>query len=67
MEPQFGSGPFKNSKTNGYLSIADYAELLQYAKSNKISIITEINGPGHARAAIKDRNQNNDKIDNFDK
>lgn len=53
LEPQFGSGPFKTSKQNGFLSVSDYTELLRYAKSNKVSIIIEINGPGHARAAIK--------------
>jgi hexosaminidase len=51
--PQLGSGPFKDSKVNGYFSINDYIELLTFAKSHHIEIIPSFDMPGHARAAIK--------------
>ena len=46
-------GPRKNSEQNGYLSERDYKELLTHAKNMGVRVVTEINGPGHARAAIK--------------
>ena len=46
LNPQFGSGPFKESSQNGYLSTAEYEELLRYAYEHNIHVITEINGPG---------------------
>ena len=51
--PQLGSGPFIDSKVNGYFSISDYIELLSFAKSHHIEIIPSFDMPGHARAAIK--------------
>ncbi|MCF2861994.1 family 20 glycosylhydrolase [Pseudoalteromonas sp. Cnat2-41] len=50
---QLGTGPFKSGSGNGYLSRADFIELLQFAKARHIEIIPEIEGPGHARASIK--------------
>lgn len=54
LEPEYGSGPFKlNNPQNGYLTESDYEELLQFAFDKNVQIITEVNGPGHARAALK--------------
>lgn len=50
---QLGTGPFKTGSGNGYLSRTDFVELLKFAKARHIDIIPEIEGPGHARAAIK--------------
>jgi hexosaminidase len=50
---QLGTGPFKSGSGNGYLTRAEFVELLKYAKARHIDIIPEIEGPGHARAAIK--------------
>lgn len=50
---QLGTGPFKSGSGNGYLSRADFVELLKFAAARHIKIIPEIEGPGHARAAIK--------------
>ena len=41
-----------NSVANGYYSRKDFIEILQYAKKRHITIIPEIDLPGHARAAI---------------
>ena len=61
LEPQYGSGPAKESVANGFISKEDYPKLLKFAKEKGVSIITEINGPGHARAAIKSMQRRNEK------
>ncbi|MFT3947272.1 MAG: family 20 glycosylhydrolase [Agriterribacter sp.] len=56
LHPAYGSGPFADSKDNygtGYYTRKDFIEILKYAKQRHISIIPELNFPGHARAAIK--------------
>lgn len=56
LHPAYGSGPFADSKNNygtGYYTRKDFIEILKYAKQRHISIIPELNFPGHARAAIK--------------
>ena len=61
LEPQYGSGAVKEPNVaNGYISATEYADLLTYAETNQISIISEINGPGHARAAIKSMEKGGD-------
>jgi len=60
LEPQYGSGPFKESDQNGYLTVDEYKQLLKHGMDNNVNIITEINGPGHARAAIKAMQKKND-------
>ena len=55
LPPAYGSGPEPDaaSKGSGYLSRNDFISLLQFANQRHIEVIPEINGPGHARAAIK--------------
>ena len=52
--PAYGSGPAANiSSGSGYLTKADFVEILKYATLRHITVIPEFETPGHARAAIK--------------
>jgi hexosaminidase len=51
IQPSYGSGPFINSTT--FYTKTDFIEILKYAADRHITIIPEIETPGHARAAIK--------------
>ncbi|QIR15188.1 family 20 glycosylhydrolase [Shewanella aestuarii] len=51
--PQLGSGPFADSKVNGYYSKADYIEIIKFADARQIQVIPSMDMPGHSRAAIK--------------
>lgn len=54
IQPSYGSGPFTNNASgSGFYSKADFVEILKYAADRHITIIPEIETPGHARAAIK--------------
>lgn len=53
LMPQLGSGPDKASAGNGYLTAADFTEIIKYAAQRHIDVIPEIDMPGHSRAAIK--------------
>ncbi len=57
VHPAYGSGPFASNSNSqhgtGYFSREDFIEVLKYAKERHITIIPEVNFPGHARAAIK--------------
>ena len=50
--PQRGSGPDKSIPGSGYYTVQDYRDILQFAESRHITIIPEIDMPGHSRAAI---------------
>jgi hexosaminidase len=50
--PQLGSGPDRNTPVNGYLSRADYVDILKAAKARRIEVIPSFDMPGHSRAAI---------------
>ncbi len=50
--PQLGSGPDRNTAVNGYLTRADYIEILKAAKARGIEVIPSFDMPGHSRAAI---------------
>lgn len=50
--PQRGSGPEKSVPGSGFYTIQDYRDLLQYAVDRHITIVPEIDMPGHSRAAI---------------
>jgi hexosaminidase len=54
LQPSFGSGPFiTNASGSGFYTKADFIAILKYAADRHISIIPEIETPGHARAAVK--------------
>ncbi|XP_046346570.2 uncharacterized protein LOC124127161 [Haliotis rufescens] len=51
--PQIGSGPDTGTSGSGFYTIADYREILQFARQRHIEVIPEFDMPGHSRAAIK--------------
>ncbi|MCC8424901.1 family 20 glycosylhydrolase [Mucilaginibacter sp. UR6-11] len=54
LQPSLGSGPsVRNTSGTGFYSKADFIAILKYATQRHITVIPEIEGPGHARAAIK--------------
>ncbi|MFD0794776.1 family 20 glycosylhydrolase [Mucilaginibacter litoreus] len=54
LPPSHGSGPdFSNTAGTGYYTKADYIEILKYASDRHITVLPEIETPGHARASIK--------------
>jgi hexosaminidase len=65
--PSYGSGPnVINQSGSGYLTKADYIEILKYATIRHIKVIPEFETPGHARAAIKSMNARYDKFMKMD-
>ncbi len=53
LPPAYGSGPdIDRPFGSGFLSKADYIEIVRFANARHIEIIPEIEMPGHARAAI---------------
>jgi len=58
-----GSGPETGKLPgSGFYTKADYIEILKYATERHITVITEIETPGHARAAIKAMNARYTKL-----
>ena len=56
LVPSYGSGPDPRpaaSRGSGWYSRADYLEILRYATARHITVMPEIDVPGHARAAIQ--------------
>ena len=52
--PSYGSGAdASNTSGTGYYSKADFLEILRYANDRHITVIPEIESPGHARAALR--------------
>jgi hexosaminidase len=51
--PQLGAGPFPGAPVNGYLTRADYIEILKAAAANHIEVIPSFDMPGHSRAAVR--------------
>ncbi|TYR34442.1 family 20 glycosylhydrolase [Sphingobacterium phlebotomi] len=51
LQPTYGSGAA--GTPDHYLSRADFVEILRYAKQRHITVVPEIETPGHARASIK--------------
>ncbi|WP_256012222.1 family 20 glycosylhydrolase [Desertivirga xinjiangensis] len=51
LQPSYGSGADATEKA--YYSVSDFKEVLKYAAERHIQVITELETPGHARAAIK--------------
>ena len=56
LHPSYGSGPeayADGTYGSGYYTREDFIEILKYADARHITVIPELNFPGHARAAIK--------------
>ncbi|MBL4678714.1 MAG: carbohydate-binding domain-containing protein [Mucilaginibacter sp.] len=54
LPPSHGSGPdFSNKAGTGFYTVADYVEILKYANERHITVLPEIETPGHARGSIK--------------
>ena len=54
LPPSHGSGPDSASaRGSGFYSRKDFVDILTYAKDRFITVIPELETPGHARAAIK--------------
>ncbi len=51
IAPAYGSGD--RSTGGDYLSKEDFIEILKYAKERHITVVPELESPGHGRAAIK--------------
>jgi hexosaminidase len=63
LVPSYGSGPTVNANSgSGFLTRADYLEILKYATQRHVEVIPEFETPGHARAAIKSMNARYDKL-----
>lgn len=50
--PQLGAGPDGTGPVNGYLTQADYIDIVRAATARQIEVIPSIDMPGHSRAAI---------------
>lgn len=53
LSPQLGADPARGAPTNGYLTAADYTEILRAATARHIKVIPSFDMPGHSRAAIR--------------
>jgi hexosaminidase len=56
LHPSYGSGPDANAEGTyggGFYTRQEFIDLLRYATDRHVTIIPEVNFPGHARAAIK--------------
>jgi hexosaminidase len=51
--PELGSGPARRSPLNGYLTRADYIEIVKAANARGIEVIPSFDMPGHSRAAVR--------------
>lgn len=53
LQPQLGADPARDAATNGYLTAADYSDILHAAAARQIEVIPSFDMPGHSRAAIR--------------
>ncbi|MBL8656199.1 MAG: carbohydate-binding domain-containing protein [Altererythrobacter sp.] len=53
LQPQLGAGPDGSGPVNGYLTQADYIEIVRAARAREIEVIPSLDMPGHSRAAIR--------------
>ncbi|WP_286233906.1 family 20 glycosylhydrolase [Thalassotalea sediminis] len=51
MQPQLGGGDA--SDRDGYYSVQDYLDILNYASRHHIQVIPSLDMPGHSRVAVK--------------
>ena len=62
LSPQLGADPAKEAPTNGYLTAADYADILRAAKARQVDVIPSFDMPGHSRAAIRSMEVRYDRL-----
>jgi len=62
LSPQLGADPARDAATNGYLTAADYADILRAAKARQIAVIPSFDMPGHSRAAIRSMEVRYDRL-----
>ena len=63
LPPSHGSGPDTGKIAgSGYYTRTDFIEILRYAHERHISVLPEIETPGHARAAIKAMNARYERL-----
>lgn len=61
--PAYGSGDDPNdSYGSGYLTKAQFIDILKYAQQRHIEVITEIDAPAHSRAAIISMDQRFERL-----
>jgi hexosaminidase len=53
LQPQLGAAPERDAPVNGFLTQADYLDILRAAKARHIEVIPSFDMPGHSRAAIR--------------
>lgn len=51
-----GNPDARGLTSNGFFTRREFVDFLKYAKSKGVTVITEVESPGHARAAIKAMN-----------
>lgn len=51
--PQLGAGPDIGASVDGYLTRADYIDILKAAKARQIEVIPSFDMPGHSRASVR--------------
>ena len=51
--PQLGAGPQGSPTRDGFLTRADYIDILKVAKARNIEVIPSFDMPGHSRAAVR--------------
>jgi hexosaminidase len=51
--PQLGAGPQGSKIVDGYLSRADYIDIIKAAAARHIEVIPSFDMPGHSRAAVR--------------
>ncbi|KNC80980.1 hypothetical protein SARC_06670 [Sphaeroforma arctica JP610] len=59
LTTQLGAGPY-NSHTRQYYTVTEYVDILRYAAARNIEVITEIDMPGHSRAAVVSMSDNDE-------
>lgn len=53
LMPQLGAGPQGSKIVDGYLTRADYIDILKAAQARHIEVIPSFDMPGHSRAAVR--------------
>lgn len=63
LVPSFGSGPDPETVPgSGHYSRADFVEILRHARARHISVVPEVDMPGHSRAAIVAMRARHDRL-----